>query len=195
MGKNIRVCKKFVALGCFYFAMIGSVAFSQTETNSKHETASIGTNGGELAGDYFSTKDIRSPFRYVIVADDVQFDDAEDEKNQKASGRSVEVLMEDRAFNEKNLRYLFNYLSNYFSYPPYLVVEVHTSLMTLETTEERAAESTHSSRDQFRKYHKTATYLRFNDIDENCSEGFSYDFGKSGKFVRKHVKLVCKRKA
>lgn len=133
-------------------------------------------------------KEVRSPFRYVIVKDDIVYGGKNDEV---ATHRFIDVLMEEKAFNEANLIYLFKYLSGFYDEPMYLGIEVHTSLMTLETLEESTAMSTHSSREEFRSFHRMATYVRFND----GSEGFDYDIGSSPKFLRKSVNFSGTKEA
>ncbi|HMU34438.1 MAG TPA: carboxypeptidase-like regulatory domain-containing protein [Pyrinomonadaceae bacterium] len=139
--------------------------------------------------------EIKSPFRYVIVGDDLQFDEGDDVKGEVPIFRVVTVLMDSQAFNKANLIYLFKYLSDYYSEPTGLEIIVHTSLMTLETPEERAAMSTRSGRDRFRENHKMANYSRsteiYDSIYEGCSGGFLYDTGKPGHFVTKFVNLPC----
>jgi hypothetical protein len=188
-----------MVLMAFYLCLVfnGSLVFSQSGEKSKGKSVSIPakdkrTNSKKVEpGDYFPKNEIKSPFRYVIVDDYVRFDNNDDGKEQVPVDRFVRVLMEKRAFNKGNLIYLFKYLSNYYADPLYLDIEVHTSLMTLETLEESVAMSTHSSRDDFHQFYKTATYGRSNDIYERCGAGFDYDTGKPGKFTRKSVNLTC----
>lgn len=183
----------------FYFCIGSSETkiFSQSREKSKARRASVTTEKKrteEKKGDsvdYSSGKEIRPSFRYVIVNNDLQFDDDEEKVPVR---RFVTVLMDERAFTEANLIYLFKYLANYYTDPLYLGIDVHTSLMTLETLEESVALSTHSNRDDFRQFHKTASYGRSNDIYERCSAGFLYDTGKPGNFVMKHVNLTCTTK-
>jgi hypothetical protein len=137
-------------------------------------------------GEYFPKDEIKSPFRYVIVDDQVQFGVKEEAQEDVPVRRFVKVLMDERAFNEANLTYLFKYLSKFFDNPVYLGIEAHTNLMTLETLEESAALSTHSNRDDFRQFYKTASYHRFND----GSEAFLYYVGKPGRFTEKFVNLT-----
>lgn len=68
-----------------------------------------------------------------------------------------------------------------------LMINVHTSLATIETPEE--AEMLHDSNDSrfshtYGKY-KTAFYMRF----ETGEEGFNFDYGKPPGFRRKSVDL------
>ena len=183
----MKIFKTVLMVCCFSLVFNGNLIFAQSGEKSKNKSVSTRTKDKrteekkEEPGDYFPENEIKSPFRYVIVKDDVQFDDEE----KVPVRRFVDVLMEEKAFNKANLIYLFNYLSNYYANPQFLHIEVHTSLMTLETLEESVALSTHSSRDDFRQFYKTASYSRFN----SGSEGFDYDTGKPGKFVRKSGNL------
>ena len=174
---------------CFSLVFNVSSIFPQSREKSKNTSHSTLDKKVE-PGDDLSEKEIESPFRYVIIDDDVQFDVEEEGKEPVPVRHFVKVLIEERAFNEANLTYLFTYLSNYYADPVYLGIEVHTSLMTLETLEEGIAMSTHSGRDDFRQFYKTAGYNRFNDR----SEIFCYDTGKPGKFVRKFVNLPKTKK-
>lgn len=73
-----------------------------------------------------------TPFRYVIV-----MGTSEIERYINQSGNTdIEVLMEDKAFNEKNLIILFNLLSSRFTEKPGLSVNVFTSLDAILTPEE-----------------------------------------------------------
>jgi hypothetical protein len=183
---------KTVLMVCFLsLAFNVSLIFPQSAKKSKDKSVSTRTKDKRTnsktvkPGDYFPENEIESPFRYVIIDDDVQFGVREEEQKEVPVRRFVKVLMDERAFNEANLAYLFKYLSNYYANPLYLGIEVHTNLMTLETLEESLAMSTHSSRDDFRQFYKTASYSRFND----GSEGFLYYTGKSGEFIMKFVNL------
>jgi len=186
---------------CFCFVFNGTLAFSQNGGKPKDRLVTARTNDKRTdekkvePGDYFPENEFKSPFRYVIVKDDVQFDYLNGENEEEVPARRfVDILMEKRAFNKANLIYLFKYLSNYYADPLFLGITVHTSLMTLETEEERASVSTHSSRDGFQQFYRTAFYSRSNNIHELCSAGFQYDIGKPGKFISKYVNLTCTTK-
>lgn len=138
------------------------------------------------SGDVAPNSKVELDFRWVIVSDEVNYED--DSPQAKPRLRSLVLLIEKRAFNEKNLIKLFNYISKEIPQPTHLVIEVHTSLMTLETPEERSMLSTHSSRERFYELYKTAGYSRFTD----GSSIFDYDTGLPRKFVRKSVKLQDK---
>lgn len=187
----MKIFKTVLMVCCFSLVFNRNLVFSQSKEKSKNSSVSTlakdkRTNSKKVeSGDYFPKNEIESPFRYVIVDDDVQFNDSDEGKEQVPIRRFVKVLMDERAFNEANLTYLFKYLSNYYANPTYLGIEVHTNLMTLETLEESVAMSTHSSRDDFQQFYKTASYSRF----ENGNEGFLYYTGKSGEFIRKFVNL------
>ena len=74
-----------------------------------------------------------SPFRYVIVAD---VTDLQKYINEGSCSRDVVVVMEGKAFNEKNLTELFRLLSKRFDDRPALYVSVTTSMDTVRTPEE-----------------------------------------------------------
>jgi len=139
--------------------------------------------GGDDLSSSRSKREIASPFRYVVVRDDLQTE--EEGGHKKPLIRFVTVLINEKDFSESNLRVLFNYLSRYYSVPTSLNIEVHTSLETLETLEERNTLSDHTRRSKFEQIYKMAGYSRFFD----GKEIFSYDSGAPGKFVRKFVVL------
>ncbi len=120
-----------------------------------------------------------SPIRYVIVYNDI-FQLAFDE-------RRIEILMEENQYNEENLRKIFDLVKARFPSPIALSIEIHTSLKTIETPEER--EKADSSRGRFpdetAKY-KTAGYNRF------CGGGEAFSYINELQFARKVVVLVDK---
>ncbi|MFL6229112.1 MAG: hypothetical protein ACJ741_10065 [Pyrinomonadaceae bacterium] len=73
-----------------------------------------------------------SPFRYVIVHDEIKED-----VDAKFTNRQVEVLLDEKSFSEETLKTLFRLLSKRFSQPDRLDVEVYTSLEQIDTPEER----------------------------------------------------------
>lgn len=125
-------------------------------------------------------ENFRSPFRYIIFSNLTEKD-----LELEIPQRRLEILMDKKAFNEKNLRLLFSLLKNRFPSPVRLDISVHTSLQTIETPEEEETISDHTSREGQLQYHKTALYIRFDD----GSEGFQYDYGKPPGFWRKFVDL------
>lgn len=74
-----------------------------------------------------------SPFRYVIVAD---VTDLQKYINKGPGYRDVVVVMEEKAFNERNLTELFGWLSKRFDDRPGLRVSVTTSMEAVRTPEE-----------------------------------------------------------
>lgn len=188
----MKIFGTILILCCFAPLLDGTDVFAQGTAKSRDKSASTlnkdkQTIGKEAEhGDYFPNHEIKSPFRYIVVNDDVQFNSEDAAKEPVPVRRFVTVLMEKRAFNKANLTYLFKNLSHFYADPLYLGIEVHTSLKTLETLEESSALSTHASRDRFRRFYRTATYTRFND----GSDGFLYDTGIPGQFVMKNVSLT-----
>ncbi len=82
----------------------------------------------------------RSAFRYVIIYNDVV--DALQEMDPSRTGpkqRFLDILIEERAFTEENLRELYKNLSRRFPDPRLLTVSVVTNLTDTETPEEHDA--------------------------------------------------------
>ena len=165
---------RYITLFFLCFIVFGaSLAISQDKS------------GGDGMLSSKSKREIGPPFRYVVVYDDLQTEEGDDGR-KIPSTRFVTVLINEKDFSESNLIVLFNYLSRYYSVPTYLTIEVHTSLETLETLEERIVKSSaDTGRSEFYQIYKTAGYSRFFD----GTEIFSYDSGAPGKFIRKFVKL------
>jgi hypothetical protein len=104
-----------------------------------------------------------APLRYIIVYNDIY--------KLSSSERRIELLMDEKQFNEENLIKIFNLVKERFPLPIGLSIEVHTNLTTIETPEER--EMADSSKGRLTNnifLHKTAYYSRFDD----GAEGFSY---------------------
>jgi hypothetical protein len=74
-----------------------------------------------------------SPFRYVIVHNEVIVD--EDEPSY--TNRRVEVLLDEKAFSEKTLKQLLEFLVKRFPTPDSLTITVYTNLEQIDTPEER----------------------------------------------------------
>src|SRR5688572_28362400 len=100
-----------------------------------------------------------SPFRYVIIENRIEKDDSE-------TSRIVEVLLEERAFSEQNLRILFELLSKRFPTEDSLHVRVHTSLDQAPTPEERDEGGTSGNPEPSRRKYYWAVYVR-SDYDEH----------------------------
>ncbi len=110
---------------------------------------------------------VRSPFRYVIVAGVSRI---EKYVNENKESLYLEVLMEDKAFNEKNLRCLFEFLSKRFTERSGLTVDVYTSLHAINTPEENDHRDLKGPISRIHKY-KNAFYFRNGD---KCDERFEY---------------------
>lgn len=190
---------QIVSIACgLIIGLSGSIASAQDTGHAKESSSRPSKKSSRLTKNEPSDNvpdEIKSPFRYVIVIDDLQFDEAEGVNEEIPLFRNLTVLMDAQAFNKSNLIYLFKYLADHYSEPTRLSIFVHTSLMTLETLEERAAMSTHTSRSRFQLDHKMARYHRsaaiLDSIYEGCKSGFFYDTGKPGHFVTKFVNLPC----
>lgn len=101
----------------------------------------------------------RFPIRYVVVYNYIT----------EGNTRQIEILMEEKQFNEKTLRTVFDFLSKRYPSPTNLEIEVHTSLNTIETPEEREMwKDSDDSRfaDYYFKY-KQASYSRYADGRES----------------------------
>ncbi len=120
----------------------------------------------------------RSPFRYAIVSNE-----REGRGRKRADGyRYVEVLLDERAFSEENLRELFRLISKRFPQPRVLHVQVYTNLEDVETPEEREMpKASEASLDtSLDRYHQ-AFFLR----DSEASEWFTYNPSPPGTEMRK----------
>lgn len=110
----------------------------------------------------------RSPFRYVIVSDNV----SGEESDPNDDARHVDVLLDDRAFSETNLRLLFKLVSERFPAPQMLDVRVYTNLEDVETPEEREAFKASEGPDDPSDYkYRRAFYFR----DYHGNEWFTYN--------------------
>src|SRR6266849_1835855 len=89
-------------------------------------------NGGERKQQRNQGKHYRSPFRYIIVSNDVRNDGLGPEDAQ----RSVSILLDEKAFSEATLTELFKLLSKRYADPKWLNVWVYTSLEQVSTPEE-----------------------------------------------------------
>lgn len=121
-----------------------------------------------------------SPIRYIIVYNDIIGSDSLE--------RRIEIVIDERQFNEENLAKVFDLVKKRFPSPFKLSVEVHTSLATIETPEER--EKMHNSWGRLTDNlfsNKTADYFRF----EGGREAFIYTTNLS-PYERKTVVLVDK---
>lgn len=125
----------------------------------------------DITGDGF-----RSPFRYVIISG---VSELEQYVNENPENTDIEVLMEDRAFNERNLRILFQILSERFKEKSGLSVEVYTSLDAIRTPEENESIDLKGPIDNYEKY-KYAFYTR-----NGYGEHFQY--GIPNRVFRKDV--------
>ena len=114
----------------------------------------------------------RSPFRYLIVADVTEL---EKYVNENKEFRVIQVLMDDREFNEKNLRILFELLSTRFNDRPGLMVNVYTSLDQIKTPEEQDHSDLFNSPVGYDRY-KFAVFNR----RRNCEQEFEYSIPGRG---------------
>lgn len=122
--------------------------------------------------------DTRSPFRYVIVSDVTEL---QKRVNDNPHYWELEVLMEDKAFNEKNLNELFTLLSKRFSARPGLFVNVFASMEALQTPEEYDRAILWGLKENYRDY-KYAIFSR-----NGYGERFTY--GIPGLVEHKEVTI------
>jgi len=94
-------------------------------------------------------RDPETPFRYVIVEG---VSEIEKFVNKDPKRLHIEVLMEDKAFNEKNLIKLFDLISRRFVSKESLWIAVYTSLDAIFTPEERDGQA---------MYERVSDYKRF----------------------------------
>lgn len=86
--------------------------------------------------------------------------------------RYVEVLLDERAFSENNLKELFRLVSKRFSTPRALHVQVYTNLEDVETPEEKEkGKISETPFDPNLERHHQAFYLR----DDEGNEWFTYN--------------------
>ncbi len=118
-----------------------------------------------------------SPIRYVIVYNDLWNPSGEPGREE----RRIEALLDANQFNEENLIKIFDYIRKQFPDPVRLTVNVHTSLETIETPEERdmAAMSSVGRLTHNSAKHKDASYGRY----PNGREAFIYKLMLRKNFV------------
>jgi hypothetical protein len=108
-------------------------------------------------------KPYRSPFRYVIVSNEIinVTGDAED------AFRHITVLLDERSFSEQTLKELFMLVSKRFLQPSRLEIRVYTNLEQIDTPEEKdlGGESELPYDPTTDKYHR-ALFIRSRDGGE-----------------------------
>lgn len=109
---------------CLFVCSLTTVLVAQKKV--PRSTSGKGQSAGEITNS-------RSPFRYVIVAG---VSETEKYANRGPHYYVMDVLMEDQAFKEENLKLLFRLLSDRFTDRPGLFINVFTSLDALRTPEE-----------------------------------------------------------
>lgn len=157
---------KWTVLVVILFFSVGVTAQKTKKKNNR-----LNNNTVKIADD-----EIRSPFRYVIISG---VSDIEKLVNSDEESLDIVVLMEDKAFNEKNLIILFDLLSERFRERPALGVEVYTTLEAIRTPEEYDREDLYGPIENYKKF-KWAIYNR-----NGNGEYFSY--GMPGLFNEKYV--------
>lgn len=112
------------------------------------------------------TTPFRSPFRYVIVAG---VSDLEKYVNRFDDSLSLEVLMEDRSFNERNLRQLFELISKRFPNQKLLSIDVYTTLDAIKTPEENDRSNLKGPIEDYKRFKYAFFYRRPNKCDRNTN--------------------------
>lgn len=139
----------------------------------------IGTAKHKQSKPEITENGFRSPFRYIIVRGVSKL---EEYVNENPDNLSLEVLIENRGFTERNLILLFQLLSKRFTEKPGLTVEVYTSLDAIRTPEENEAINLKGPIDNYKQY-KYAFYNR-----NGYGEYFTY--GIPGKVRNKEIVLT-----
>ena len=124
-----------------------------------------------LSGQDLPTRpESRSPFRYIIFHHYVNNEDYLVDHTKSRS--SIEIFLQDKDFNEANLRILFGLVAKRYPAPIVLSVRVYTSIENILTPEEmdmpRPAHGPPNP--DADKYHYS-NYLR----DKSGNEWFSYN--------------------
>jgi hypothetical protein len=171
MKQSIFLIISFLFI-CFYASLEIQAQNKNAKQKNKKQSIQQKTNDEKQKDADVDFFNFRSPIRYVIVYNEIS--------QTEYPTRSVEILMDENAFNEKNLKQLFELLDKRFSKPESLLVIVHTSLKTIETPEERdlGNYSLEAGRltDEIIK-HKDAFYVRY----ENGYRRFRYTTNLSPK--------------
>jgi hypothetical protein len=135
----------------------------------------------EITGRKLGEPAVRSRFRYVIVSGVTEL---EQYVNRNPQRLNIEVLLEDGAFNEGNLRCLFQLLSNRFTDRRGLYVWVYTTLDAIKTPEENDRSDLKGPINNVEKF-KHAFFGR----NDKCDSWFSYSI--PGVVRNKYIILPC----
>ena len=130
-------------------------------SDSKIENSSL-NNDGQMEADQLEKEfRFRSSIRYVVVYNDII---------EATENRIIDVLISEKQYNKRNLIKVFDLIKERFPLPVYLSINVHTSLATIETPEERDKETDGNRLFSEMFKYKTADYDRL----VNGTEGFHY---------------------
>lgn len=130
----------------------------------------------------------RSPFRYVIVSGETSL---ERYVNQNAdSFLIIEVLLDDKDFNENNLKILSELLSKRFSSAKVFTAYIYTSLEAIKTPEENDRTDLKGPIDDYFKY-KRAEFSR-NTFGNEWFEYWIPDLVDGKVVVLKGCHIKCK---
>lgn len=140
---NIRV--PILICLAFVFLVLMMTGFSETKGSERKPQKNQGNS-------------YRSPFRYIIVSNDVRNDGLGPEDAQ----RSVSILLDEKAFSELTLAELFKLLSKRYPDPKWLNVWLYTSLEQISTPEEKdtSAEISEPNSNRESDKHRWAFYVR-----------------------------------
>lgn len=150
-----------------------SPALSDEEKREQEETDQM-----EKEASYYA------PIRYVIVYNWI-FDELD------LPERRMDILIDSKQFNQKNLTAVFELVKKRFPTPLRLMIDVHTNLATIETPEEfeigRDSEDTRFGNKKFE--HRNAFYMRY----EDGSDEFIYTTKLKPYYDDKNVDLESKK--
>lgn len=126
-------------------------------------------------------KEHKSPFKYVIVGGY-----SEIEKYIFENADVIEVLIDERAFNERNLKTLFKLLKKRFSNKEVLDIQVYTTLNQIRTPEENDYLNLWGVKKNVKQY-KWAVFTKVSDREE-------IEYGIPGVIKSKTVVLSATKK-
>lgn len=130
----------------------------------------------------------RSPFRYIIVSGETIL---ERYVNRNADAfLMIEVLIEDKDFNENNLKMLSELLSKRFSSAKVFTAYIYTSLEAIKTPEENDKSDLKGPKDDYFKY-KRAEFSR-NVFGNEWLEYWIPDLMDGKVVVLKGCHIKCK---
>lgn len=164
---------KQIILFIIVFAFYSTVCLPQTNQTKKtklSKTTAVEKNDTSSATEQEEARRLKeeasyyAPIRYVIVYNDIFKLSSEE--------RRMEILIDEKQLNEENLTEIFELIKKRFPLPLGLEINVHTSVATIETPEEREMVRRGDDPRFAHTYgeYKSASYSRF----DNGREAFMY---------------------